>query len=84
MLTIKTYYKKDLLITFANGEEIFLPWGEYKVLKLVEDDDQWIEILYEDSDKNVLTILIDKGIAQDQDCLHQCNGSNECTIEFMN
>jgi hypothetical protein len=80
-LTIKTYYGKDLLITFANGEEIFLLWGEYKIAKLVEDGDEWIEILYEDSDK---TIFVGKGIAQDQDCLHEHNGSNSITIEILN
>ena len=80
-MTIKPYYKKDLLITFANGEEIFLLWGEYKIFKLTEEDDQWIEIVY-DLDK---TIFTDKNSEwQDQDCLHEHEGSNRVTIEILN
>ena len=86
-LTIKTYYKKDLLITFANGEQVFLLWGDYTIFKVVEVDDgeEWIQIEYTSPHNNeTQSIMIAETGAVDQDERHGRGDSDSVTIEILN
>ena len=45
-MSIKDFYKKDILVTDADGSERFLLWGDYSIERHLGDDGFEIELMH--------------------------------------
>ena len=75
-MSIKDFYKKDLLLTLKDGSEYFLLWGDYKVYRGEIDAGKWgIELMHKD---------LEKFTVESTTAVYSYLFETKATIEFLN